>query len=66
LVKNQLLVTYPSDPPSLIILLKGRGVKIREGAKPPPLKSLPPLFFKERGIKGVRFQYPLAKISDDV
>jgi len=29
-------------------------VKIREGAKPPSLKCLPPLLVKERGIKGVR------------
>jgi len=27
-------------------------VKVREGAKPPLSKSLPPLLAKERGIKG--------------
>lgn len=46
------MVRNPSPcPPSLI---KGRGVRIREGAFAPSPKTLPPLLPKERGIKGVR------------
>jgi hypothetical protein len=52
---KKLLETCPPDPPSLIILLKGRGKVGEGGSFAPSLKSLPPLLKKERGIKGVRF-----------
>jgi len=45
-----------------IYLLQGRGSVGKRGAKP-SLKSLPPLLWKERGIKGVRLISNLKLIS---
>jgi hypothetical protein len=35
-------------------LSRGRGSEGKRGGEAPSLKPLPPLLFKERGIKGVR------------
>jgi len=44
------LATHPPNP---LPLLREGGVELGEGFHPSP-KSLPPLLFKERGLKGVR------------